>query len=204
MLLPTHIAGAYCATEAALFLLRRPRSEVCRGPILYGVVAGVVSDLDLVPLFFKLGWKFLGGEAGQHRESILHTLIFAVVLALVPVFLRMRERSAWAVAGCVGLISHLVLDSLTIGWGIMWFYPFSIKFYGINIATRWYGAQWGDKWLSKYIWHPLFIIELAIMSAGFVVARLRTSARNSDCKTLVGDVDYQTMPETVPDRLRLY
>ena len=36
----------------------------------------------------------------------------------------------WALAACAAVLGHLVLDSVTIGPGIMWLYPWSDAFYG--------------------------------------------------------------------------
>jgi hypothetical protein len=55
----------------------------------------------------------------------------------------------------------------------MWLYPWSDTFYGINLANRRYGTDWGDQWLRRYLVHPLFLIEVAILAAAAIVARRR-------------------------------
>jgi membrane-bound metal-dependent hydrolase YbcI (DUF457 family) len=71
------------------------------------------------------------------------------------------------------VLVHLVLDSITIGPGVMWLYPFSETFYGLNLANNRYGRDWGDQWLVRYITHPLFLTEVALLGAATFVARRR-------------------------------
>ena len=173
MLLPTHIAGAYLTTLSALRASsasdeRTP--HVQRGPLLYGIVAGVVSDLDILPFMVRFGLSAFGDRFGEHRATFLHTPVCALMLGLAPLLFRIRPRRPWMIAGAVGVLTHLLLDSLTIGLGVMWLYPFSHDFYGLNIATRRYRQVWGDEWLFHYVQHPLFLIELAIIIAALVVS----------------------------------
>ena len=43
---------------------------------------------------------------------------------------------------------RLLLDSLSIGPGVMWLHPWSHKFCGLTLANC-YGADWGDQWLWR-------------------------------------------------------
>jgi inner membrane protein len=173
MLLPAHVSGAYLATLAMLRLSswgRAGRFAASRGPILYGVIAGVLPDLDVVPFVLHAGLSGFGDGMGMHRATFMHTTLCAMLVGLAPLVLPVRQRSAWMVAGFTGVMTHLVLDSLTIGFGVMWLYPFSRGLYGLNLATRWYRHVWGDDWLLNYIAHPLFLIEVAIVAAAVLVA----------------------------------
>ena len=96
-----------------------------------------------------------------------------MVVGLVTLALPLRDRRVWAAVGCGAVIVHLLLDSLSIGPGVMWLHPWSDTFYGINLANTRYGRDWGDQWLSRYLTHPLFLIEVAIVAAAVIVARRR-------------------------------
>lgn len=172
MLLPTHIAGAYLTSEACVYFAFRskrvPRSDL-RGPLFFGIIAGILPDLDLLPAVLQAGSAVIGDQAGAHRATVLHTLVFAGAVGLLPFTLPLRHRVVWAAAGWIGVTTHLILDSLTIGWGVMWLYPFSSEFYGINVATRWYRAAWGDQWLANYLAHPLFLTEATIIIVAIAV-----------------------------------
>jgi membrane-bound metal-dependent hydrolase YbcI (DUF457 family) len=142
---------------------------------LFALSAGLVSDADILLVLLRVGWDPLGRVASEHRASILHTPLFAVAVGIAILALPHRDRWLWATVGCTAVMVHLLLDSLSIGPGVMWLYPWSDTFYGINLANTRYGTDWGDQWLRRYILHPLFLIEVAILAAALAVAwRLRS------------------------------
>jgi hypothetical protein len=178
MLLPGHVGASYLVTVGCAELFRRssgPLSEkLLRRLTLFGLCGGLISDVDVVPLIVRSGWDALGGGAGEHRQTILHTPWFAL-LGVLALSLPVEQRQLWATVGVAVVLTHLILDSLVIGPGIMWLYPFSDQFYGINIVARWSGVAWGDRWLMGYIGHPLFLLEIALMAAALIVHRRRTN-----------------------------
>ena len=169
MLLPGHI-GASCLAGAACAGMFRRRREGIRTSAttlaLIALLAGLVCDVDTLPPLLRLGWGSVGRVASEHRASILHTPLFAFAAGIVTLALPLRERRFWAAVVCAAVFAHLLADSLTIGPGIMWLYPWTDTFYGINLANNRYGADWGDQWLWRYISHPLFLIEVALLAAG--------------------------------------
>ena len=127
MLWPAHIGASYLGSLAAIELSRQ-RDVVERSPraiVAYGIAAGLVSDVDALPLILRSGMGAFGDQFGVHRLSVFHSPVLAVVMCLLPLLLPIRHRRTWSLAGLIGVLSHLALDSLTIGPGVMWLYPFS-------------------------------------------------------------------------------
>jgi membrane-bound metal-dependent hydrolase YbcI (DUF457 family) len=159
MLLPGHVGGSYLVAAAS----SRARTTAFA---LFTLGAGLATDIDVVPVLLRAGWQTLGMDrAGEHRASILHTPLFAVAVGLITLAVRRRDRWQWAVAGFAAVLVHLVLDSLTIGPGVMWLYPWTETLYGLNLANNYFGRNWGDDWLRQYLTHPLFLIEIGLLAA---------------------------------------
>jgi hypothetical protein len=176
MLLPGHVGASYLVAAGCAALFRRQfeeRRTVTTALALFALGAGLVSDVDILPVLLRVGWDPLGRVASEHRASILHTPLFAVAVGIATLALPLRDRWLWATVGCAAVMVHLLLDSLSIGPGVMWLHPWSDTFYGINLANTRYGTDWGDQWLWRYIVHPLFLIEVAMLAAAVVVARRR-------------------------------
>ena len=179
MLLPGHVGGSYLVAAACAQLFRRPGQPrgVTLALALFALGAGLVSDADILPATLRVGWDPLGRVASEHRASFLHTPLFAVAAGLVTLALPFRNRWLWATVAFAAVMTHLLLDSLSIGSGVMWLHPWSDTFYGINLANNYYGADWGDQWLRRYLLHPLFLIEVALVATAVVVARRSGSGR---------------------------
>jgi membrane-bound metal-dependent hydrolase YbcI (DUF457 family) len=170
MLFPTHVAASYLTTRA---YVRRVVKSASWSLLAIGIFAGVVPDVDAVWFYAKYGRAATGDLAGAHRLSIMHTPFLCVIV--VALILAIPHKASWSsrvhLAACsaIGFFTHLVLDSLTIGWGIMWLYPFSTRMYGWNIVTRLYRRKWGDRWFIEYLHSPFILIELTIVVLAFGV-----------------------------------
>jgi len=176
MLLPGHVGASYLVAAAGTRFFRRQGAEprpVTTALALFALGAGLVSDVDILAVLLRVGWDPLGRVASEHRASFLHTPLFAVAAGIATLALPLRDRWLWATVGCAAVMTHLLLDSLSIGPGVMWLHPWSDSFYGINLANTRYGTDWGDQWLRRYLVHPLFLIEVAILAAAAVAARRR-------------------------------
>lgn len=166
MLLPGHVGGSYLVAAGCAALFRRTTT---RALALFTLGAGLVSDIDVAPVVLRVGWDAFGQAAGEHRASMLHTPLFAVVVGAIAFALPTRTRWLWAAAGSAAVIGHLILDSVTIGPGVMWLYPWTDTLYGINLANTRYGTDWGEQWLWRYVRHPLFLIEIGLLGAAALV-----------------------------------
>ena len=174
MLLPGHIGASGLVAAACAAMFRRQGEGARTGArtlALVALLAGLASDLDILPPLLRLGWDSVGRVASEHRASILHTPLFALAAGIVTLALPLRERWFWATVVCAAVFAHLLADSLTIGPGVMWLYPWTDTFYGINLANTRYGTDWGDQWLWRYLGHPLFLIEVALLAAAAVALR---------------------------------
>ena len=179
MLLPGHVGASYLVAAAGARLFRRPgepRRTVTLALALFALGAGLISDADILTATLRIGWDPLGRVASEHRASFLHTPLFAVAVGLATLALPLRDRRLWATVGFAAVLTHLLLDSLSIGSGVMWLHPWRDTFYGINLANNYYGRDWGDQWMSRYLAHPLFLIEVALVAgaaAAAILARRR-------------------------------
>ena len=61
----------------------------------------------------------------KHRETITHTLVFWGIIILLTIIIK---PEFWIIAPPI--LCHVFLD--TIDWGVMIFYPFSRKKYGLK------------------------------------------------------------------------
>ncbi len=98
MIAVTHVL--FALTLAYLFRL----------PVMYAVVAGLLPNVDAL---FAALFPFT-------PQGILHTPLFAAFVTVVLYLV--TDRKAVALAAGLGLLSHLLLDTLT-PLGAMWLYP---------------------------------------------------------------------------------
>lgn len=183
VLWPAHIGASYLGSLAAIRLSRERgvAERYMPAVVAYGIAAGLVSDVDALPLILRSGLGAFGDQFGVHRLSAFHSPALAAVMCALPLVLPIRHRRAWSLAGLIGVLSHLALDSLTIGPGVMWLYPFSRQLYGIDLATRWYPFEGRDTWMIEYVGTPLFLVEVAIVIvAATVWFRRRAAYASSD------------------------
>jgi membrane-bound metal-dependent hydrolase YbcI (DUF457 family) len=140
--------------------------------------AGLLPDVDMLRALIRSDWAFLPAVSA-HRASLLHTPPFALIVGLVVLALPITQRAAWAAVAGAAVLVHLVLDSITIGPGVMWLYPWSETFYGLSLADTRYGRDWGEQWLMRYINHPLFLSEIALVIAAGLAAGRTTKGTTS-------------------------
>lgn len=92
-----------------------------------GFIGGIFPDIDLF-------YYYLVNASSSHREFITHTPIFYIVLCTIfSLFFWIIKKPLLALGALIfmlGAFSHLISD--TIVAQIMFFYPFSDRFYGIS------------------------------------------------------------------------
>lgn len=91
-----------------------------------GVLFALLPDLDFWVEYAKRGT--VGGKVlGAHR-TLLHNPLLYIPIAL---FIGAAAGDAWMTLFIMGVLGHFVHDSLGMGLGVRWLWPFSEKFYKI-------------------------------------------------------------------------
>ncbi len=80
--------------------------------VVFGIVAALFPDIDIVTAAFGR-WR--------HREITHYPLLYVPVCAAAFFFLPLP----YAVLLTLGIAAHFVHDTIGIGWGIAWLWPFS-------------------------------------------------------------------------------
>lgn len=96
------------------------------GWFLGGILFAFLPDIDFWVEYAQrgtVGGKFLGA----HR-TLLHN-----PLTLVPfiIFIGVFFGPAWMTLAAFGIIGHFIHDSLGMGFGVRWLWPFSARFYKV-------------------------------------------------------------------------
>ncbi len=98
------------------------------------VSGGILLDLDILYHSFKVkNFNILNNNLGEHRNLHTHTLLFAVTLFIVGIFLGLvlgnQQFIIFSFFFSIGAIMHLLIDTLFFPEGVNLFYPVSRKFY---------------------------------------------------------------------------
>lgn len=92
--------------------------------VLAGVFFALLPDADFFVEFVKHG--NVGGKViREHREITHFPLLYAPLFVLILVIFGAK----WTALFVLSLLAHFLHDSVGIGWGIKWFWPFSKKSY---------------------------------------------------------------------------
>lgn len=158
--------------------------EISSSLVLVGIVFALLPDLDFLVEFIKHG--SVGGKViREHREIIHYPIIYVPVVILIY-FL---TGIFWATLFAMGIFSHFVHDSIGIGWGIKWFWPFSKKSYKLfsekdgsfssRLVVSWEPEElkevvlkYGDPDWIKNIYlrlHPVSVIELMFFIFSLII-----------------------------------
>lgn len=155
--------------------------------VLVGILCALLPDADV---FLSLLRSGRGGKyAHEHRNFLHYPLIYAGGGGVV----------LWLISPRVALLFislslfHFLHDSVGIGWGVRWLYPFSpdyFKFFSdrennfsSNFLVRWTPAELSvavehygkNDWLTKYYLrpHPVGIVEgiIFLITIAYVLLR---------------------------------
>lgn len=98
-------------TELSLFL------------VLFGIISTLLVDINLFPFIksFKLN-KY----HHKHREFLHYPLLF-LPIGFFGILISLNLPLA--IFFTISVLFHFIHDSIGIGWGIQWLYPFSKKYY---------------------------------------------------------------------------
>ena len=123
--------------------------------LLFGVFCSLVPDIDFIIYFFQKKFK-IDHFAHEHRD-LLHKPIFFIITGIALLFHSPEIGIIWI----VGTLYHFIHDTIDGGWGIMWLYPFSKKYYTLaSYSTkkvfrnkeeqREFASRYGDPdWFKK-------------------------------------------------------
>src|SRR3989338_5710103 len=150
--------------------------------IFIAIIFSLLPDIDFL---FHLKRKKSRQEDYRHRDISHYPLIFIPLGALTLLPFGMK----WSILFTITSFSHFVHDSIGIGWGVKWLYPFSknnfaflylyskkekrglrkVVFSFSEKELNYYAREHGDSdWIKNiyYKWHPIAIVEFLI----FIVA----------------------------------
>ena len=154
--------------------------------VAMGVFATLAPDIDFIYHLIK------GGNLKndhRHRE-VLHQPVFLLVGTIL---FGLLFSPILGLVFALGVISHFIHDSIGIGWGVQWLYPFKTDhftfFYRVHTANKpkppkkviyvWpndkideLSREYGDPdWVKNiYLkWHPFAIFELIVFVVALVV-----------------------------------
>jgi len=152
--------------------------------IIVGILFALLPDIDFV--FYSINGKKSNAQTHTHRELLHHPLIFIPAGFIGAVILLDLQL---AILFAILSFLHFIHDSVGIGWGIQWLYPFSKKFYKFfsdetnelstrfmisrtpeeqQIAVKKYGR---DDWIKYYYFRPtpISVVEYSAFIISIIV-----------------------------------
>ena len=159
--------------------------------VLFGAFSALSPDIDFI-FHLSKGGRFQNAE--RHRELLHNPLIFIPLGAGITYLFEPQLAGLFA----AGALSHMIHDSIGIGWGVRWLWPFTNNNYALGYRVRtgnhaklprqaffvWPNEEidelsknFGDPdWFKNtYLkWHPFAIFELAVFVLALVVLYLYT------------------------------
>jgi len=150
--------------------------------VIAGIAFALLPDVDFIYHVFKKGTY---RDAHRHREMLHYPLIFIPAGMLLIAIV----NPIWSLLFGLAYLVHLVHDSIGIGWGVQWLYPFKKDHFSFlyiyrpahqnRLPRQWLyrwknedidslSEQYGDKdWLRNIYLrgHPYAIIELLVLLA---------------------------------------
>lgn len=151
--------------------------------IFFGILFSLLPDADFFVEFIKHG--SVGGKVIREHRELAHFPLFYVPVVFVIFFL---FGGIWSVFLGLGLLAHFLHDSVGIGWGIKWLWPFSKRAYKLfagkngrvssKLLVSWdseeltkVAAEHGDPDWIRNIYlrpHPINVIEFLFFIGSLV------------------------------------
>ena len=157
-------------------------------PLLVGlaVAFALLPDIDFIYTLARNGNDNHRAIA-RHRDIVHYPLLYLPLGALVA----LPFGAEWSLLFLLASVGHFIHDSIGIGWGIPWLWPFTNKNYGFlyrysppgkpmpkQLIYRWERGEldrlideYGDPdWLRNiyFRFHPFFVAELLFFLAALV------------------------------------
>jgi len=157
--------------------------------LIGGIVFALLPDLDFIFNFNKIIGDI---NAHKHRNLVHYPLLYIPLGMVIISFF----STAWSILFGLCSLIHFIHDSIGIGWGIQWLYPFSRKHFAFlylyrpknkekmpnKIIYTWkhedidaLAEKYGDEEWFKNIylkWHGYAIIELSIFIFALIILYL--------------------------------
>lgn len=117
--------------------------------LLVTIALSLLPDLDGVA-------GLLMGDFGRFHNNAIHSLGFGLLAALIlagVVWWRKRSRLlTWFMVALLCFEMHVLMDYVTIGRGVMLFWPFTSARFGSPLIL-FYGLHWSDGLVSlRHVW----------------------------------------------------
>lgn len=162
--------------------------------LFWAVFMALLPDIDVVveEIYFRLTGRKL--QKHDHRDIFHYPLFYLLSGAIILIFF---VGGMWASIFIIISSLHFLHDSIGIGWGVYWLYPFSTRRYSLfyhydifrhklkpyKLVYSWGEdeleeviAKYGDPHWVKNIYlkfHPYSLVELAVfIAAVFVLYRV--------------------------------
>jgi len=154
-------------------------------PLVLGtsILFALLPDID-----FIFGWikhTELKHVSHEHRDLLHYPLLFLPIGFLVIAYFSFTYACLFIILSFL----HFIHDSIGIGWGVLWLYPFSKKYYKFfseknghfskKLIVSWTheeqheaSTQFGDKDWFKNIYlklHPISVIELLLFITALIL-----------------------------------
>jgi hypothetical protein len=147
--------------------------------VLIGIVFALLPDLDFAYHYLRTSQvSAYKGHIEDHRDGLHYPLLYLPIGSGLTWLLFGEE---WAVLFFLGSLSHFLHDSVGIGWGIKWLFPFTSKNYKFfcekdgelsnRLVVSWTQRELtevisakGDKnWIANLFWKPIRTGRLSVM-----------------------------------------
>jgi|GEM_PF-6093636 len=146
---------------------------------LFGVVLAKISvDIGMIPATSQVIYPLSIIAANlpdfdvlyvpmskNHRASIMHTpLLWVGIIGCCYIAgLVIRPILPYVHILAIGVISHLLLDTICMRSGIRWLYPFSTKFFDVLKPVKNMHLEDKRAFIKAYITHPVMLIESVVV-----------------------------------------
>ncbi len=117
--------------------------------VVWGVISALLPDIDLVVFLFPT----LKNIFGKHRGLTHYPIIYIPIVILLFIFI----GRVYTLILALGIFLHLAHDSLWIGSGIQWRWPFSKKSYKFFNIERPYEPG-PNVWIKEFYLRPTRVV----------------------------------------------
>lgn len=178
----THVAAGYLIWKAGREPLRLPSG---RSPSLAGIAAfaflSLLPDADAIP-------GILLRDLERFHNNFSHSLFSGLVLSLLLLPLARalgRPRpDLWMAFGLISYWAHLLMDSTTIGRGVMLFWPFSDTRFSSPVklftGLHWSAGLWSLLHVETFLTEGLLILSVLLLLAALGKRGISRAAPRGD------------------------